>query len=271
MSLTPEAIQLITDNALIATGKSLSTFTPTVVLPQGAEVVNLEKFQASRSRFRGVYSTNSLPDFSKYVTDRAVVNAKGFIDQDEMSCAVMFNIGDMLSPGHADDRATLKLKPTAGYKAVLAIGGKTMTQKDLSDWIEDCNGSLKAVGEDLQEISLVKAIAAVRTITIKASSESDHTVSETRASRSAMDAIEATSKEILPTSLLFSVVPFEGLSLREIILRISVITSGAQPALKLRWIGEEVQREEIAQEFKSVLEAQVGEAAKLALGTFNPN
>ena len=54
-------------------------------------------------------------------------------------------------------------------------------------------------------------------------------------------------------------------------LRISVITSGAQPALKLRWIGEEVQREEIAQEFKSVLEAQVGEAAKLALGTFSPN
>lgn len=271
MSLTSEAIQLITDNALIATGKPLSTFTPTVVLPSGAEVVNLEKFQAGRSRFRGVFSTNSLADFGKYVTDRAVVTAKGFIDQDEMSCMTIFNIGDAASPGHADDRATLKLKPTAGYKAVLAIGGKAMSQKDLSDWIEDWNGSLKAVGEDLQDISLVKAIAAVRTITIKAASESEHTVRETGASRSAMDAIEATSKETLPTSLLFSVVPFEGLSVREIILRISVITSGVQPVLKLRWISEEVQREEIAQEFKSVLEAQVGEAAKLALGTFNPN
>ena len=125
--------------------------------------------------------------------------------------------------------------------------------------------------KNLIGISGFKAIAAVRTLSIKATSESDHTVSETRASRSAMDAIEATSKETLPTSLIFSVVPFEGLSLREIILRISVITSGAQPALKLRWVGEEVQREEIAQEFKSVLDAQVGEAAKLALGTFSPN
>ena len=271
MSLTPEAIQLITNNALIATGKSLETFTPTAVLPEGAKIFDLERFAAGRSRFRGVYSTNSLADFGKLVTDRAVVNAKGFIDQDEMSCVVMFNIGDATNPGHADDRAVLKLKPTAGYKAVLAIGGKAMSQKDLSDWIEDWNGSLKAVGEDLQDISLVKAIAAVRTITIKAASESEHTVRETGASRSAMDAIEATSKETLPTSLVFSVVPFEGLSLREIVLRISVITSGAQPALKMRWIGEEVQREEIAQEFKSVLEVQVGEAAKLALGTFNPS
>ncbi len=39
--------------------------------------------------------------------------------------------------------------------------------------------------------------------------------------------------------------------------------------MQLRWIGEDVQREEIAQEFKSVLEAKVGEAAKLSLGAFD--
>jgi Uncharacterized conserved protein (DUF2303). len=59
------------------------------------------------------------------------------------------------------------------------------------------------------------------------------------------------------------------LSVRNITLRVSIITSGAQPMLKLRWVGEEVQREEIAQEFKSVLDAQIGEAAKLILGTFD--
>jgi uncharacterized protein YfdQ (DUF2303 family) len=271
MSLTAEAIQLITDTALIATAKALDTNTPTVVLPEGAKIVSLEQYSAGRSRFRGTFCTNSLLDFSKYVTDRNVADAQGFINQDEMTCSVLFNLGTEEVPGHADDRAVLKLKATAGYQAVHAISGRAMSQKDMSDWIEDWHSTLSAVGEDLQDISIVKAIAAVRTITIKASSESDHTVRETGAIRSAMDAIEASSKEILPTSLVFSVVPFEGLSVREIVLRISVITSGAQPALKLRWIGEEVQREEIAQEFKSVLEAQVGNAAKLALGTFNPN
>lgn len=78
----------------------------------------------------------------------------------------------------------------------------------MSDWVEDWYSALSAVGDDNQVISLVKAIAAVRTIPVKASSERDHTASETRASRSAMDAIKATSKETLPTSLIFSVVPY---------------------------------------------------------------
>ncbi|VVQ20538.1 DUF2303 family protein [Pseudomonas fluorescens] len=270
MSLTKEAIQLIADTALIATVKALDTDMPTVVLPEGAKVINLEAYGAFHSRFRGTFSTNSLLDFGKYVTDRAVENARGFINQDEMTCSVLFILGTEAEPGHADDRAVLKLKATAGYQAVQAISGRAMSQKDMSDWIEDWHSTLSTVGEDNQNISRVKAIAAVRTITVKASSENDHTVSETRASRSAMDAIEATGKEVLPTSLIFSVVPFEGLRLREIILRISVITSGAQPALKLRWVGEEVQREEIAQEFKSVLDAAVGAHAKLTLGTVDP-
>lgn len=38
--------------------------------------------------------------------------------------------------------------------------------------------------------------------------------------------------------------------------------------MQLRLLGEDVQHEEIAQEFKSVLEAKVGDAAHLALGSF---
>ncbi|WP_249584357.1 YfdQ family protein [Pseudomonas viridiflava] len=268
MSLAKEAIQLITDNALIAEGKDLGTSMPTVVLPEGAKIVNLEQYGAGRSRFRGTFSTSSLADFAKYVIDRAVADAKGFINQDEMTCSVLFNLGNDEVPGHADDRAVLKLKPTAAYQAVQAISGRAMSQKDMSDWIEDWHSTLSAVGDDLQNIPLAKAIAAVRTISVKTTSENNHTVSETRASRSAMDDIEATSKETLPTSLIFSAVPFEGLQLRDIILRISVITSGAQPVLKLRWVGEDVLRDEIAQEFKSVVESKVGDAAQLALGNF---
>ena len=270
MSLSKEAIQLVTDTALMAAGKSLNTYSPTAILPEGAKVVDLEKYQIGRSRFRGVLATNSLVDFSAYVKERAAEGARGFIDQDEMACTLIFNLGTDVAPGHADDRAVLRLKASAGYKAVQAVPGRSMSQKELSDWIEDWNASLNAADDAGQQMSIVKAIAAVRTITIKASSESDHAISETRTSRSAMDQIEATSKETLPASLVFSVVPYEGLSVRNITLRVSVITSGAQPMLKLRWIGEEVQREEIAQEFKTVLQEKIGNAAPLSLGAFDP-
>lgn len=147
MSLTKEAVQLITDTALIATAKALDTNTPTVVLPEGSKIVSLEQFSAGRSRFRGTFSSNSLLDFGKYVIDRNVADAQGFINQDEMTCAVLFNLGTEEVPGHADDRAVLKLKATAGYQAVQAISGRAMSQKDMSDWIEDWHSTLSAVGE----------------------------------------------------------------------------------------------------------------------------
>ena len=270
MSLTKEAIQLITDTALEATGKKLETLVPTVVLPDSAQIIDLEKFQSGRSRFRGTYSTHSLEDFALYVAERAEPGARGFIDQDAMSCILLFNLGTAEAPGHADDRAVLKLKPTAGYTAAQQIGGRGISQKDLSDWIEDWHQYLTPVDEAGSAIPVAKAIAAVRTITIKASSESETSVGETSASRSAMDQIEARSKETLPVSLQFSTVPFEGLTEQVITLRLSVITSGAVPVLKLRWVGEEVQREDIAQEFKAVLQSNIGEAAVLSLGAFDP-
>lgn len=269
MSLTKEAIQLITDTALEATGKALPTFTPTAVLPEGAKVLDLEKYQALRSRFRGTFSTHSLADFSAYVVDRAKEGAHGFINQDDMSCVLLFNLGTTAVPGHADDRSILKLKATAGYTAVQKVAGERLAQKDLSDWIEDWHQYLTPVDDAGNPIPVAKAIAAVRTITVKATSESETTVGDTSASRSAMDQIEARSKETLPAALLFNVIPFEGLTEQQITLRISVITSGAQPVLKLRWVGEEVQREDIAQEFKAVLEQKISGAAKLSLGSFS--
>jgi uncharacterized protein YfdQ (DUF2303 family) len=126
------------------------------------------------------------------------------------------------------------------------------------------------VDDEGKAIPVAKANAAVRTITVKATSESESTVGETSASRSAMDQIEARSKETLPAALLFSTIPYEGLIEQQINLRISIITSGAQPALKLRWVGEEVQREDIAKEFKTVLPEKIGRAAALSLGAFDP-
>ncbi|MDG9891239.1 DUF2303 family protein [Pseudomonas juntendi] len=269
MSLSKEALELIQENAVAAARITLPALGEVAVVPQNFNVVDLERYQAGRNRFRGTYATHSLADYSAYVVERSVPSARGFIDQDNMSCIVLFNIGTAEEPGHADDLAVLRLKASAAFAAVQAVCGQSLVQKAMSDWIEDWNQHLSATDENGQTMSIAKAIAAVRTITVKASSESDHAVGETRASRSTMDQIEASSKETLPAWLDFRVIPFEGLGEQVIRLRVSVITGGSQPVLKLRWIGEEAQREDIAQEFKSVLHSKVSTAAKLCLGTFD--
>ena len=269
MSLSKEALELIQEQTIAAVGRDVPALGPVVIVPQNFNVVDLERYQEGRNRFRGTYSTHSLADFSAYVVERAAPNARGFIDQEAMSCTVLFNLGTPDQPGHADDRAVLRLKPSAAFAAVQAICGQNLVQKTMSDWIEDWHQHLTATDENGAGMTIAKAIAAVRTITIKASSESDHAVSETRASRSAMDSIEASSKETLPAWLDFKVIPFEGLGEQVIRLRMSVITSGSQPVLKLRWLGEEMQREAIAQEFKQVLEDKVNNTAMLVLGSFD--
>lgn len=186
-----------------------------------------------------------------------------------MSCQVIFNLGDSNVAGHADDSASLSLEPTAAYAALQRLAGKSLSQKDLAEWMEDWRDFLKAVAPDDQELPLVQAIAAVRNITIKASSERTTVEGNFNASRSAMDQIEAASQDTLPSSLIFSTAPYDGLPLRNFVLRLSVLTTESKPVIKPRWVGEQQVREEIAQEFKELLAADIGEATTLTIGTFS--
>ena len=242
-----------------------------VVLPSEVRLHSLEGYQPMRDRFRGALKTQSLHDFSKYVErhgDATIsIAAGGFIDQDAMSATVIFNLGTPDDAGHGDDRATLTLKPAAAYTAVQAIVGKSLSQQTLAEWLEDWAPNIIAMAGD-DTMTIAAAISGIRKMTIKATSQRDSSVGDFSASRSSMDDIEAKSQETLPTAFLFQVVPFEGLGTSTINLRLSVITGEDKPVLKLRWVGEEAQREEFAIEFKQVLEHEVGGFVPLTIGTF---
>lgn len=263
-----KAIQLIQDTAVLANAKTLDTFTPAIALPDSAKVHSLEKFQQTRSRFRGVLATSSLKDFSSYVLAHADGNTAGFIDSDDMTCTVFFNLGDQDHPGHGDFRSTLTLKKTAAFIALERAAASKHSQKELSDFIEDWAPNLKALTADGADIDLRRAAGAIRSITIEQARKSEHVVGDMSSSRSAMDQIEAKSADGLPAELLFNVIPYEGLQPQTIQLRVAVLTGGDQPVLRLRWIGEAQLREDLAQEFKSVVAQEVGGATDLTIGSF---
>jgi uncharacterized protein YfdQ (DUF2303 family) len=110
----------------------------------------------------------------------------------------------------------------------------------------------------------------VRNVTIKAASTANHSEHNFGASRSAMDEIDADSQESWIDAIRFMLVPYDGLTPTELLLRVSMITTEDKPVFKLRWIGEERQKEAIAQDFKEVLDIQLGDQVTLTLGTFNP-
>lgn len=245
------------------------TLIPITALPSGVDIHSLERFQACRSRFRGTLTTNSLRDFAEYSLGSAAAHACGYVDQDKMSCTIIFNLFTNNSPGHGDHRATLTLKPTALYSAVQAVAGKSLTQRELAEWLEDWRDSLTISDENGDPMTAALAITAIRDIKMKATSERGHSEGNFSSSSSAMDAIEAAAKDRTPSEIKVHVTPYEGLPSVEIILRLSIIT-GDKPLLKPRWVCEEKQREEIARSFKDVLTQEVGGSATLTIGTFNP-
>lgn len=265
-----DALQLLLSTALAGASQRICTGGHKLaVLPDNVKTINLEQFQLGRDRFRGSLNTHSLADFSNYVANHTTEERKpaGFVDQDHMSARVLFNLGDSKQAGHGDDTATLTLKPTAAYSALRAIVGNQLSQQQLAEFLEDWMPHLIAIA-DGEKLDMPAAINAVRRMSIKATSQQDSVVGDLSASRSAMDAIEARSLETMPTTFIFTTPPFDALLPADITLRVSVITGRDQPLLKLRWVGEEAQLEAFADEFKQVLQAEVGGLVNLTIGTF---
>lgn len=95
-----------------------------VALPENFRIHDLEKFNLNRFRFRGALSTASIDDFTRYSKDLADEGTRCFIDADNMRAVSVLNLGTIDEPGHADNTATLKLKKTAPFSALLSVNGE---------------------------------------------------------------------------------------------------------------------------------------------------
>jgi uncharacterized protein YfdQ (DUF2303 family) len=269
------AIQLIQTTALSAAGAIDGRLPPHMVaLPQTFKLVDLEQFLEHRTRYRGQFATASLADFATYVKAKSPApgTAEGFVDADRLSAKVFFNLREAENlPGHGDWNATLALRPTAAYTALCGIEGKQLTQRQLIDWLEDWNPNIVMVIDDAgASMSLSAAVQAFRKLTIAARKDSTHTQGDRSAARTAMEEIEAKAQGAFPDRIRFACVPYLGLSDRTFELRVGVLTDHDDPRIVLRSVQKEAQVEAIAQEFKTVLEREIGSSASLTVGAFAP-
>ncbi|HFV9291630.1 YfdQ family protein [Serratia sp. 14-2641] len=227
---------------------------PVSVLPKDIDVASLERFNEKRFRFRGSMETTSIDDFVRYSVGyaNADVPARCFIDADNMSARSVFNIGTLEAPGHADNAAEIQLKKTAPFRALLAIDGKRLNQKQIAEWLEDWSDFLMAFDADGQVLTMAQAASAVRRVSIKQMQEADHEDGDFSGKKSLMQSVEATSKEVMPVAFEFKCVPYEGLSERPFSLRNSLLKSD-EPCFTLRIVQLEAQEEAIANEFRNLL------------------
>lgn len=243
---------------------------PTALLPDGTSVESLECFSLERFRFRGAMTTTSIDDFARYSKGYASASypARCFIDADNMTARSVFNIGSLDNPGHADNVASITLKKTAPFRALLQIDGQRLKQKQIAEWLEDWSDYLLAFDADGNTMQISQAAQAVRRITIQQATQQDHETSDFAGKKSLMQSVEASSKDVMPVAFEFKCVPYEGLGERRFSLRNSLLTSD-EPCFVLRIVQLEAQEEEIANEFRDLLISKFdGESVETFIGNF---
>lgn len=247
-----------------------------VALPQDYKLHDLEQYRMGRRRFRGRFSTSALADYVAYVKNHAkdteaAEKPEGFIDPLEPEARVIFNLhSEDAAAGHADWVADLKLEKTAAYKALLAIEGKALTQRQLVDWIEDWQDNAVAYGPTGELIRLAVATTAIGKLDIKSSKQSGHTDGNFQQARSTFEQVEANLADTMPRSFGFGCHPYHGLREREFKLGLSILTSHDEPKLVLRIKQREAVQEDVILEFKTKLTEDLGETAQLTIGHFKP-
>lgn len=265
------AIQQVKD--LVLSGYHLNDIEdaacPTAILPEGTKIQSLEHLRLERFRFRGSMDTTSIDDFVRYSVGYASAEepARCFIDAQNMSARSVFNIGTLDNPGHADNVSTIKLKQTAPFRALLAIDGDRLSQKQIAEWLEDWSDYLTAFDADGKTMSIAQAAQAVRRITIQQATQADHEDGDFSGKKSLMQSIEASSKDVMPVAFEFKCVPYEGLGERAFSMRNSLLKS-SEPCFVLRIVQLEAQEEAIANEFRDLL---IGKFNEKPVDTFIGN
>ena len=278
--MDPSSIALIQQTAVDAQNARIPSDLAhrIAAIPEKYEVHDLEPYMPLRERYRGQLRTDSLADFISYVQRRRPTKVEttaetltpGFIHAQNLAATVFFNLGTPDDPGHADDTAVLKLNPTAAYDAMTTVDGQKLAQKDTIDWLEDWAENIGYIDADDNGIPASAALVAMRKITIKATAETTSSQENFRATRSALEDVEARGAAQLPAYILFTCTPYAGLSARTFKLRVSVLTSTDKPVIVLRVRNLEAEKEAIAHEFKRVLLTDLEGVATLTIGTFTP-
>lgn len=285
-----EAIQHIEQNAVAA---GLAAYLrdislPVMPLPENYKLASIEEYMDQPARFRGTFKTNYINEFTTYLLRNTVNSSTAgvFINAEKMTATGILDLGAPLLPEHGEHRAIVKIIPLNAYTALRAINGIRKSQREFAEWMEDwrdCldayadmgpgitqseSGKIKAEGGD--EINIKSAIAAIRKITLKVSAANEHNTQDFKVTRSALEEIEAFSKDLsLPGSLYFTCKPYEELQTRTFVCRVGVLTTEKEPVIVLRVAQLEAHIEEMGKEFQTLVETPLKESAvQVRLGEF---
>lgn len=234
---------------------------PAIVIPEKNKVESLEHLLAAPARFVAHYQTSLLDEYAGYCNKHSDIESAIFINPEKMNALAIFDLGDEAKPAWGKHRATLSLKKTAAFEAVLDKDRSGFDQQGLIDFVNDWDDCITFFDENAAEIPLTTAINRIRRLTVSNLKKSDSEVGNFNAQRTAMESIEVSAgNDKPPASIHFSTKPYNGFD--DIVLRLDVraVVKHDAIALQYRIAGLDSLMERLSDDFKQKLMAALPEA-----------
>lgn len=239
------------------------------IVPEGFKIYSTEKYNELRDRFRGVFATLSIQSFVGYINDREINGVKAFISTaNGLKAEAVFNLGDVVKAGHADDLANLTLEKKPEFKALERADGHRFDQQDLIDWLDDWADFVTAHNSTGQ-ISHDKAIRALRKVKINRGHEVDSSVHDLGYKASVTEQVEATGvDENLPEYFILKTESYKGLEIDDLKISLRISTKDTAPTFVLRFVGKDAHEQQRAEEFIELLETELAGSVDFYQGSF---
>lgn len=214
------------------------------LIPNGFDLVNLDKYQERPSRKRGHFHTPSLDDFRSYV-EREVEHMRAnnddiapavFISEEKLTARAILDYGLNDRPGHCDHVAKFVLKLNEEFKLIRDAHKKWMPQLEFVNFLDDLNAYIHHLSDsDGEEIELKKGFQALRKIKFSATAETE--IEETdyakRQTGLAAIAVRSGHETNLPARVVFALHPSPDLDLMDIEARLRIRQDGSNVMISL--------------------------------------
>lgn len=232
---------------------------PLSIIPQGAEIVSLERFNDNPNRMRSKFRTERVADFAAYAKENADEEKTAvFVSPDGDGATAIFDYGTPDVPLWGDHRGELTLQQTPAYKALVKACQNPLSKRDMVDFLEDW-GHIVTVYSGEENIPLTKALSMVRRSEITATRTAEHEEGDWNHKRSAMEELDVkTGKSQPPSKIVLYAGVYTETKVRDISARIVLRTGDDEPRFGLRITGHDDLLDQTA---KEVEERLIGELA----------
>jgi len=257
---------------LINQFNSADRHNPKVLVPENFKVQSLEKFMSQPQRHRFEFNTTDINSFIVYADDNGTSASILLVDADvstKLAARCIVDCGTELEPMHKEHTATVEMKALAAYKAFLNNADEPMSQKDVSEFIEDWSDHITVFDREGVLMNNAQGAASLRDLTIESARDANSKVGDFGESMTVSERIEAKNQEQIPATIDFECTPFGGFSEQSLTYRVGILTGGSKPMVNLRPIQLETMQEMIAQEFCERMTNELAHTdIKIYMGSF---